>query len=155
MAIQPEERIDNVKRALFDYIETNYTTTTKEFQGSNFLATTAETEWVWFGIVGFVRRRPARQIGSSNWGNFVTILVQAIVHVKPTETITRIDTIRDNVVNVLRRAVIQVVDRVGSTGNLGKLYGNDILDEVPLGIDDDINRYAITFSFDYIEEFSQ
>ena len=83
MAVQPEERFDNVKRALFDYIESNYTTTAKWFQGSTVLDTTAITEWIWIGIVGVARRRPMRQV-SNNIGNLVTLLVQGIIYVKPT-----------------------------------------------------------------------
>jgi hypothetical protein len=153
MAIQPEERFDNIKRALFDHIETNYTTTTKWFQGSNVLDTTAETEWVWFGIVAVARRRPMRQVGN-NYGNLVTLLVQAIIYVKPTETITRIDAIRDAIVGVLRTPAIQIVDRVGSTGNLGSLHGQDVISENDLGIENDLHMYQVTFSFDFLEEHS-
>ena len=153
MAIQPEERFDNVKRALFDHIETNYTETAKWFQGSNVLDTTTETEWVWFGIAGVARRRPMRQVGN-NIANLVTLVVQAIIYVKPTETITRISDIRDEVVGVLRKPAIQVVDRAGSTGNLGKLHGQDILNEVDLGIENDVHQYSITFDYLYLEEFS-
>lgn len=154
MAIQPEERFDNVKRALFDYIEINYTETTKWFQGSNVLDTTAITEWVWFGIVGVARRRPMRQVGSSNIANLVTLLVQAIIYVKPTDTITRVDAIRDQIVGVLRKPAIQIVDRVGSTGNLGSLHGQDVINENDLGIENDLHMYQVTFAFDFLEEHS-
>lgn len=153
MAIQPEERFDNIKRALFDYIESNYTTTTKWFQGSNVLDTTAITEWIWFGIVGVVRRQPLRQV-SNNFGNLVTLLVQVIIYVKPTETITRVDALRDIVVALLWKPAIQIVDQVGSAGNLGKLYGQDIVHESDLGIENDLHMYQITFAFDFLEEFS-
>ena len=152
MAIQPEERQENVKSALFDYIETNYTTTSKWFQGSNVLDTTAISEWVWFGIVGSSRRF-VRQVGT-NMGDLVTFLVQAVIYVKPTETIVRIDRLRDIVVNLLRRVAIQVVDRVGSAGNLGKLYGQGLVGDVPLGIVDDVDQYSLTFAFSYLEEYS-
>jgi|CXWL01.1.fsa_nt_gi hypothetical protein len=154
MAIQPEERFDNIKRALFDYIETNYTETAKWFQGSNVLDTTAITEWAWFGIIGVARRRPMRQVGSSNIANLVTLLVQAIIYVKPTATITRVDAIRDEIVGVLRKPAIQIVDRVGSAGNLGTLYGQDVVNEANLGIEDDLQMYQITLGFNFIEEFS-
>lgn len=153
MAIQPEERFNNVKRALFDYIETNYTETAKWLQGSNVLDTTAITEWAWFGIVGVARRRPTRQIGS-NWSNLVTILVQAIIYVKPKINITRIDAIRDVIVNLLRKPAIQIVDRVGSAGNLGTMYGQDVVNEADLGIENDLRIYQVTFGFDFIEQFS-
>lgn len=153
MAIQPEERFNNVKRALFDYIETNYTETAKWFQGSNVLDTTAITEWVWFGIVAVARRKPMRQVGS-NIANLVTLLVQAIIYVKPTETITRVDAIRDEVVGVLRKPAIQIVDRVGSTGNLGSLHGQDVINENDLGIENDLHMYQVTFEFDFLEEHS-
>lgn len=153
MAIQPEERFDNIKRALFDYIETNYTTTSKWFQGSNVLDTTAITEWVWFGIVGVPRRRPMRQVGN-NWANLVTIALQAIIYVKPTETITRTDAIRDVLVGILRKPAIQIVDQVGSTGNLGKMFGQDIESEVDLGIENDLHMYSIVFGFSFLEEFT-
>lgn len=154
MAILPEERIENVKRALFDFIETNYTLTTKWFQGSNVLDTTAITEWVWFGITGSDRRF-LRHVRRENLGNLVTFFVSAIVYIKPTETITRIDLIRDTIVNLLRRASVQVVDRVGSAGNLGKLYGKELLSDIPLGIEDDLDRLSLTFAMEYIEEFSK
>lgn len=153
MPIQPEERFSNIKRALFDYIETNYTETTKWFQGSNVLNTTAITEWVWFGIVGVARRKPMRQVGS-NIANLVTLLVQAIIYVKPTDTITRVDAIRDVVVELLRKPAIQIVDRVGSAGNLGTLYGQDVINEADLGIENDLQMYQVTLGFDFIEEFS-
>ena len=153
MAIQPEERFDNIKRALFDYIESNYTTTTKWFQGSNVLDTTAIAEWVWFGIVGVARRRPMRQV-SGNFGNLVTLLVQAIIYVKPTETITRVDALRDVIVGLLRKPAIQIVDKIGSAGNLGKMYGQDVVNEADLGIENDLHMYQVTFGFNFIEEFS-
>lgn len=154
MAIQPEERFNNIKQSLFNHIETNYSTTTKLFQGSTEIDTTAETEWVWFGIPGVAGRKFVRQVGA-NLGNIVTLLVQAIIYVKPTTNITRIDAIRDIVVNLLRRASIRVVDHVGGTGNLGKIYGSDLLDETNLGIVDDIYQYSLLFGFKYLEEFSQ
>lgn len=154
MALQPEERFNNIKRALFNHIETNYTETTKWFQGSNVLDTTAITEWVWFGIVATAGRRFLRQVRDSNFGNLTTILVQAIIYLKPTATIIRVDAIRDEVVNVLRRPNIQIVDRVGSAGNLGKLVGQDILNENDLGIENDLHIYQITFAMDFIEEFT-
>lgn len=153
MAIQPEERFNNIKRALFDYIETNYTETTKWFQGSNVLDTTAITEWVWFGVVSVARRRPMRQV-SNNWGNLVTLLVQAIIYVKPTDTITRVDAIRDVVVGLLRKPAIQIADRVGSAGNLGTMYGEDVVNEADLGIENDLHMYQVTFAFNFLEEFS-
>lgn len=152
MAILPQERTENVKRALFDYIATNFTETAIQFQGSNVLDTTAQTEWTWFGITGSSRRY-VRQT-RSNFGNLVTFFIQAIIYVKPTQSITRIDAIRDAVANLLRKASIQVVDRIGGTGNLGKLYGREILSDVPLGVENDIMMHSLTFAFDYLEEFS-
>lgn len=156
MAIQPGERIENIKRALFNYIASNYSETTIWFQGSNVLDTTGQTEWVWFGIVGS-SRQPMRQIrqDSANMGNLVTFLIQAIIYVKPTETITRIDGIRDVVVNLLRRPIIEVTDRIGSTGNVGRLAGKEIQTDIALGIENDLNTHSLTFEFDFIEEFSQ
>lgn len=153
MAIRAEERFNNVKQSLFNHIESNYTTTTKLFQGSTEIDTTAETEWVWFGIPGVAGRRFVRQVGS-NLGNIVTILVQAIIYVKPTTNITRVEAIRDIVVNLLRRANIQVVDYVGNNANLGKLYGQDLLDETNLGIVDDTYQYSLLFNLSYLEEFN-
>ena len=63
------------------------------------------------------------------------------------------DAIRDVIVGLLRKPAIQIVDQVGSAGNLGKLYGQDVVHEADLGIENDLHMYQVTFGFDFLEEY--
>lgn len=154
MAILPQERFSNVVNSLFSYIETNYTLTQKEFQGQNALDTKTVKEWVWFGAQ-VASRRYERQVTHDNTrGNIVSLFVTAHIMVKPSNNFLRVTEIRDTIVNLLRWASIQMQDYAGGTGLIGKLTGKDIFDEVDMGFEADINRYRVTFLFDYIEQFT-
>lgn len=154
MAILPQERFSNVINSLFSYIETNYTLTQKEFQGQNALDTKTVTEWVWFGVQVASRRYERQVTQDGTRGNIVSLFVTAYIMAKPSNNFLRVIEIRDAIVNVLRWASIQMQDYAGSTGAIGKLTGKDISDEADMGVEADVNRYRITFLYDYIEQFS-
>lgn len=151
----PEERTENLKLALFSFIETNYTLTSKEFQGEIALDTTAIAEWVWFGMVGETGRRFMRHANGNNLGELVDHVLECIIHVKPTSTITRINTIRDTLVALLRRAAITVTDVAGGTNaNIGRFISQGILATQALGIENDVDKFSILFNLRWLEQFS-
>ena len=100
-------------------------------------------------------RRYERQVTHDNTrGNIVSLFVTVYIMVKPANNLLRVLEIRDTVVNLLRWASIQMQDYAGGTGLIGKLTGKDISEEADLGFANDVNRYRVTFLFDYIEQFS-
>lgn len=153
----PQERSENIKAALFDYLETNWTLTQKEFQGEDALDTTSSTltEWVWFGVTGEGGRHFIRHADNNNLGELVDYILECEISVKPTSNILRIDAIRDTLVGLLRRPAILVTDVGGGTNSaLGYLGGNGIVGSQPLGIVNDVNKYSLLFSFRWLEQYS-
>lgn len=154
MAILPQERFSNVINSLFSFIETNYTATQKEFQGQNALDTKTVTEWAWFGAQVASRRYERQVTQDGTRGNIVSLLVTVFIMTKPSNNFLRVIEIRDTVVNLLRWASIQMQDYAGGTGVIGKLTGKDIEGESDMGVENDVNRYRITFFYDYVEQFT-
>lgn len=155
MALLPEEREENIIRSLINHVETNYTLTTKYFQWSDVTDTQNANAWVVFyklpSTRTFIRNyRPDRH------GNLVNMIYAAHIHVKPTDEITKIHSIRDAVFDVLNTALIQVKDYVsGSQANLGKIRSNGLVLDSPQNRVDDLDQYVIAFSLQYIEEFQR
>lgn len=154
MSILPQERFSNVINSLFSYIETNYTLTQKEFQGQNALDTKTVTEWTWFGAQVASRRYERQVTQDGTRGNIVSLLVTVFIMTKPSNNFLRVIEIRDTIVNLLRWASIQMQDYAGGTGAIGKLTGKDIEGESDMGVENDVNRYRITFFYDYVEQFT-
>ena len=155
MPIQASEKSENVKRSLFAYLTTNYTTTALQLQGSDVVDTTALTEWVWFGIPAVAVRQFIRSYSSVEHADLATYLVTAEINVKPTTAITRIDAIADVIRNLLRRPSISVVDYVGAgNGEVGKLLGQGVMSEVTLPIENDLQKHVITFRMQYLEKYA-
>lgn len=151
----PQERSENIKRAIFSYLETNWTITAKEFQGESALDTTAITEWAWFGIVGEAGRHFVRHADGHNLGDLVNYLLECVVNVKPTDTITRINALRDTAVSLLRRASIAVTDTAGGTGAaIGNVVSQGVMAVQPLGIENDVDKMSIIFPFRYLEQYA-
>ena len=153
----PQERMENIKAALFDYLETNWTATSKELQGETALDTADATltEWVWFGVIGESGRHFVRHTDGNNLGELVNYILECLINVKPTANILRIDALRDTLVGLLRRVVIPVTDVAGGTNaNIGNLTSNGILASQPLGMENDVNRHSLLFTFRWLEQFS-
>ena len=140
MAIAATERLENAVSAIYNYLESNYTLTTKYFSGSNTLDTSSLTEWVEFEIEEVPMRRFLRQVTEATLGDLAAIYVLATAYVKPSNNIMRIFRIRDSVMNLLRRAMIQILDRAGLTGNLGRLRCQGLVEDNHLGIEKDVDR---------------
>jgi len=155
VAIRAEEKFENVKRSLYNHIEANYTETAKDFAGSNALDTTGITEWAWFGITGATGRRFMRHTQATVHGDLVQYLLTVIINVHVTDYVTRIDRIRDVVINLLRRPSIQIVDYVETQANLGKLLGQGIFSEGHLDAENDVQRYSLIFLMQYMEEYDR
>lgn len=155
MAIRAEEKFENVKRSVFNYIETNYTLTAKDFAGSKGLDTTNIDEWVWFGFTGTTARRFMRHSEPTVHGDLVQYLLNVVISKVISDDITGIDRIRDTVVNLLRRPAIQVVDYADTQANLGKIVGQGILSEGHIEAENDVPRYSLIFLLQYIEEYNR
>lgn len=151
----PEEQLSNYWRSLFAYIETNYTFTAKQFNGENQLDTTKISEWVEF--IWRTQRPYAfnRNVDNENVGNNVYATIDALIYVKPTNVVGRIVTIRDVVVNLLRRPFIEVLDWVGTKNVIGSLQGEGLISDVALGLRQDLNRWSLSFEFMYQEKFER
>ena len=156
MAILAEERQENVERALFAYISTNYTLTAKWLEGENSFDTRTVSEYVEFSVVGEMPNTFHRQVSPHNTrkGNTIPLLVQAVISQKPTTNITRTAAIRDTITNLLRRAKIQILDRVGGSNSpLGYIFGEGLIRSMDAGEENDMRKYALLFRMDYLEEF--
>lgn len=153
MAILPEERTENIVRSLYGHIETNYTLTDKWFADSNVLNTTALTEWVEFSLISSTGRF-MRQVTESTLGDLTTLLLHVLICQRPTAAVTRVNLIRDTIANLLRRASIQILDYVGGGPALGKLVGEGLMIDAFAGRERDVSRYALTFGFRYLAEYS-
>ena len=153
MTIVGEERKENVERALLTYIQTNYTTTAIWMEGENSFDTRSVSEYAEFSIIGELPRRFQRHVSAHNTrhGNIVSLLVQAVISLKPTATLTRLSAIRDAIVNVLRRAKIQIQDDVGGTSaTLGHLFGEGLIRSMDAGMENDIRKHSLLFPIYYL-----
>ncbi len=153
MAIIPEERMENIVRSLYGHIETNYTLTEKWFGDSNVLDATKLTEWAEFSILS-AGARFMRQVTESNLGDLTTLLLHVLICQRPTTLVTRTFLIRDTITNLLRRASIQISDYVGGGSALGKLVGEGLMIDAFGGRQRDVSRYALTFRFRYLAEYT-
>ena len=153
MAILPEERRENIVRSLYGHIETNYTLTEKWFGDSNVLDTTTLTEWVEFNVLSATEQF-MRQVTESNLGALTSLLLHVLIYQRPTTAIMRVHLIRDTITNLLRRASIQVSDYVGGGPALGKVVGEGLMVDAFAGRERDVSRYALTFRFRYLAEYS-
>lgn len=154
MTIIAAERTSNVKASLFTYIESHYTTTAKEFQGSDTLDTTAVDEWVWFGVIGEAQAYFLRHTDNNNLGELYYPLLQCVINVKPSSNILRLDAIRDILENLLRRASISVLDYAGgSNGLVGKLTGEGTPVVQALGKQNDVNVMSVLFRFRFLRQY--
>ena len=150
-----EEQLSNYWRSFIAYVETNYTTTGKYFVGENELDTTNLTEWVEFIWSSQTPHTFVRHADNAHPGNIMNATIGAIICVKPTSVVGRIVTIRDVVVNLLRRPLIEVLDWAGSKSVIGSLQGEGLVSDVNLGLDGDINRWSLKFQFRYQEMFER
>jgi len=153
MAILAFERFENVRRSLYNHIASNYTLTSFQLQGETDIDTRSIDEWVWFGIQGSTRQF-LHHVTSDTYGNLVTFFFTSAIYVKPTDNLSRIDLIRDTIVNLFQRKAIQVTDYVGNAAAIGRVISNEPPEDVPLGLINDINQHAVTFRMKYLEQFS-
>ena len=109
----PESQLSNYWRSLIAYIQSNYTTTRVYFSGENELDTTSVTEWVEFIWSTQIPHVFVRHANNAHAGNIMDATIGAIIYVKPTTEVGRIVTIRDAVVDLLRRPLIEVKDWAG------------------------------------------
>lgn len=151
----PESQLSNYWRSLFAYIETNYTLTAKQISGENQLDTTKLSEWVEFIWHTQMVETFIRNVDNANAGNIMNATIGAIIYVKPTNVVGRIVTIRDTVVDLLRRPLIEVVDWVGTKNIIGTLQGEGLISDVALGLRQDLNRWSLGFKFTYQEKFER
>jgi hypothetical protein len=147
-----QEKVANFQRSLWAYIESNYSTTAKYFYGLNINETQSLTEWVEFEWGSSTRRFQRIAAGA---GNLVSPIVSAYVYVKPTDDITRIAVIRDAVVDVLHRPVVPVLDWMGNKAPIGSLWGEEIVVDNYLGLENDVNQWMLSFRFSYQEEMAR
>ena len=151
----PESQLSNYWRSLIAYIQSNYTTTQIYFSGENELDTKTIPEWVefiWSTQVPYVF---ARHMDNAHPGNIMNATIGAIIYVKPTTVVGRIVTIRDVVVDLLRRPLIEVKDWTGTKNVIGALQGEGLISDVALGISEDLNRWSLGFRFRYQEQFER
>lgn len=151
----PEAQLSNYWRSLFAYIETNYTATAKYLVGENELDTDSLSEWVEFIWSDSIPRYFLRHADNSHPGNIVHVTIGANIYVKPTTVVGRIIAIRDVVVDLLRRPLIEVKDWMGTKSVIGLLQGEGLKSDVALGIREDLNRWALMFGFSYQEKFER
>ena len=152
----PEGQLSNYWRSLNAYIETNYTLTAKSLMDEE-LDTEPLSEWVEFIWASQVPHSFIRHADNVNMGNLMDASVGAIICVKPlaSSLVGRIFTIRDVVVDLLRRPLIVVKDWAGSKAEIGTLQGEGLLSDVNLRRVDDINRWSLMFKFRYQEKFER
>lgn len=151
----PESQLSNYWRSLVTYIQTRYTLTPIYFSGETQLDTTSITEWIefiWHTQTSFAFVRHA---DNAHPGNIIHATMGAIIYVKPTDVVGRIVTIRDVVVDLLRRPFIEVVDWAGTKNVIGSLQGEGLMNDVALGIREDLNRWSLAFRFSYQEKFER
>lgn len=152
----PQEKVSNFQRSLWAYIETNYTETDKYFWGLNTFNTSNINEWVEFEWGSSTRRFQRTSAGA---GNLVYPIISAYIYVKPDtsgpDDFGRITTIRDAVVDVLNRPVVPVLDWVGNKAPIGSLWGEEIVVDSYLGLENDLNQWMLSFRFSYQEEFQR
>ena len=151
----PEEQLSNYWRSLIAYVETNYTLTEQYFVGESALDTTELTEWVEFIWSSQIPHTFVRHADNAHPGNIMDAMIGAIICVKPTDVVGRVVTIRDVVVNLLRRPLIEVKDWMGSKNVIGSLQGEGLVGDVNLGLSEDINRWSLKFQFRYQEMFER
>ena len=157
MAILPQERSFNYVASLWNYIEGRYTTTEKYFYGLNTLDTTKLDEWVQFSWdVGYRDFYRQTDQGSEAYpGNLVHVNVVTNIYVKPSDVLLRITQIKDELIGLLRRAIVDVRDWAGSKNIISQLWGNGIVQELFLDTQDEIDQYQVTFDYSYVEQFER
>lgn len=149
-----EAKQENFQIALYNYIEGRYSLTAKCFAEDNNLDTTTLTEWVEFAWRYIISREVRHVAGKP--GNINEAYMDVQINVKPTGNITRIARIKDTVIDLLRRPVIQVQDYVGGTTNdIGNLEGEGLVTDISLGKENDVNQHLLTFKFRYLERFDR
>ena len=150
----PEAKQENFQIALYNYIEGAYVLTEKYFVGANTLDTTSLNEWVEFSWHNVIGREIRHVNGKPGQMNFVYL--DALIHVKPTSIITRITRIKDTLIEVLERAVIDVLDYVGSSTTIvGGIQGQGVESDYALGLENDVNKHLITFKFQFMRRFER
>lgn len=150
----PESQLSNYWRSLNAYIETNYTLTAKILIDEE-LDTESLSEWVEFIWASQISHSFIRHADNANMGNLMDASIGAIICVKPVGVAGRIFTIRDVVVDLLRRPLITVKDWVSSKTEIGTLQGEGLINDVSLRRVDDINKWSLMFKFRYQEKFER
>ena len=162
MTILATERLGNVQRSLYNYIEQNFTESAKDYREANGFDSTSVDDWVWFGIASVAERHMGFHSQAATKAGLWYISMQSVINVKPTAYIGREIDIRDALVNLLRRPSITVVDYVGGSGNIGKLIGQGVRGEsldnrvraIPGSAEEDIQRWIMMFDFQYMAVFN-
>lgn len=151
----PESQLSNVWRSLWAYVESNYSATAKSFVGLTALDTESISEWVEFAWQSSTSAAFVRHMDNEHPGDVMNAIVTAGIFVKPTDAVGRIVTIRDVVVDLLRRPLITVKDWVGSKVEIGTLQGEGLLVDVSLPLEDDLTKWSLGFRFRYLEKYER
>lgn len=152
--ILPQEREYNYVTSLWNYIEGRYTFTEKYFYGVNTLDTTTLDEWVQFAWdISF--REDFRRTDQTLPGSIVHVNLVANIFMKTRDNFLRVVQIKDEVVGLLRRAIVEVKDWAGNKAVIGKLIGCGIAQETFIDTQDEIDQHMVLFDYRYLEQYER
>jgi len=157
----PEGRFENVKRSLYAYIQSNFTESAIDFQGSDVFRSKDANDWVWFGVSSRTHQF-VRSVSDSRSGDIVRFLLHAVVYVKPTEDIMRMEHVADALRDLIPpRAAISVYDHVGTGTAIGHIVNQGIVADrnaiitIPGSAEGDLPIHIIDFELQYLAEYEQ
>lgn len=153
--IHPSERFENYLRSLWNYIDGKFSMTEKYFRGVNTLDTATLTRWVEFAWESSTRT-DFRSTDQSYPGSRVHGNLIATIYEKPNDTFLGIIAVRDTLVALLRRAVIEVRDWAGGTNQfIQHLTGERLIIDASVPSEEDINRHVLVFDYCYLEQYDR
>lgn len=155
----PEERFENVKRSVFQYVQQNYLEAALDYQGAETFNSSAVEEWVWVGISSKTHQY-IRHIENLRHADLTRFTLHTVSYVKPTANIMRLDRMTDELRSLLRKAIITVYDHVGNGVEIGQAIGQGIQTDRPVAIlvpgsaEGDIQTHVVDFLFQYLTQYS-
>lgn len=150
----PQEQMTNYITSIWNYIEGRYSETAKYFYGLNTLDTSNLTEWVQFSWQTSTRQFE-RQTDQTYPGSLVHANIVANIYVKPKDEFLRIVKIRDVVVALLRRAIIEVRDWMGTKAVISQMTGENLLIDSFIDTQNDVDQHVLVFDYLYLEQFER
>lgn len=158
--ILAEERFENVRRSLYDYIQSNFTASALDFEGSDSFDSVNVNDWVWIGVSS-KRNQFMRQTSPGRMGDLTRFTLHTVIYMKPTNDLMRLDRIADNLENLLRRPSVPIVDYVGGSGVIGQVIGQGVVGDrlasitIPGSAEEDVRPHILDFEFLFLKEYAE